>query len=125
VNILRGTDTIQGCTVINFNSGILIGSGTISDNVVMNCAVEGIRGYGPTTISHNTVINCTTGISNEGGGSITGNAVKANAGQTGMAPAFNTDPSATPSLIDQNSVNGDGTHYGPGNSATVKGLNSP
>jgi hypothetical protein len=129
LGILSGT--ISGCTVYNFTdpavtSGsvyIGTGNGTASDNVVINCAAVGIRGFGPTTISNNAVINCGTGISNQGGGSIIGNAVQANAGQTGIAPATNTTPSATPSLLDQNSVNGNGTHYGPGNGATVKGLN--
>ena len=79
------------------------------------------------TISHNAVLNCSTGISSEGGGSITGNAVQANTGQTGIAPATYVDPdppnTARPSLLDQNSVNGLGTHYGNGNIATVWGLN--
>lgn len=60
------------------------------------------------------MINCTTGISNEGGGSITGNPVQANANQTGIAPATFVDPNppntATPSLLDQNTVMGTGTH---------------
>jgi hypothetical protein len=134
LTVLRGT--ISGCTVYNSTSsyqssrGLYIGkSGTVSDNVVLDWAAIGIEGYalsaevGPTTISNNAVINCGTGISSKGGGSIIGNAVKANAGQTGIAPATETTPSATPTLLDQNSVNGDGIHYGPGNTATVKGLN--
>jgi hypothetical protein len=131
---IDGTGTISGCTAANFSSylldpwaghGIILSSGTASNNVVINCGAIGIRGRGPATISHNAVINCTTGISSEGGGSIVGNAVLANPGQTGIAPATNLTPSATPSLLDQNSVTGDGTHYGPGNGATVMGLNSP
>jgi hypothetical protein len=128
--------TISGCTVYNFTESHPVagsvyigdGGGTASDNVVINCAVIGIRGYGPTTISNNAVINCGTGISSEGGGSISGNAVQANAGQTGIAPAtfFDPDPpyTATPTLLDQNSVNGEGTPYGLSNGATVWGLNN-
>ena len=128
--------TISGCTVYNFTSSpapgissLFVGSGgTAIDNVVINCAAIGIKGEGPTTISNNAVINCSTGISNEGGGSITGNAVKANAGQTGIVPATFVDPNppntATPSLLDQNSVTGGTTPYSPGNSATVWGLNN-
>jgi hypothetical protein len=132
--IIDSSGTIPNCMVMNFvdNRGIYNEGGTVSGNVVLNCTgtqARGIRTFGSTTISHNSVINCTTGISNDGGGSIIGNAVKANTGQTGIAPATYVDPNppntARPSLLDQNSVNGDGTHYGPGNSATVKGLNSP
>jgi hypothetical protein len=128
--------TISGCTVDNFTKSSEItgsvfigyGGGTASDNVVINCSDKGIRTFGPATISHNAVLNCSTGIINEVGGSITGNVVQANAGQTGIAPATYVDPStqlATPSLLDQNSVYGAGTHYGDGNTATVWGLNSP
>lgn len=118
--------TITGCTVMNFNTrGIYIyGGGTVSNNVILNCTGYygcGIMALGKTTISHNVVSNCTIGIDASRGGSITGNAVKANAGQTGIVP----NDLATPTLLDQNSVNGEGTHYGPGGSATVMGLNSP
>ncbi len=127
--------TIDGCTVMNFAPadtpyGVLYtgdAGGTISNNVVIDCSGgEAIKGCGPTTISNNFVKNCLTAISNDGGGSIVGNVVEANSGQTGIAPATGgSSPNFISTFLDQNSVKGAGTHYGPGNAATFYGLNSP
>jgi hypothetical protein len=125
---ILGTGTISGCTAMNFtydgqNSytgyGIAVGSATVSDNVVLGCTGAGAYGIiasGPTTISRNSVINCTTGIDAGGGGSLIGNVVVANIGQTGIVP----NTSSTANVLDQNSVVGAGTHYGSGG---VRGLN--
>jgi hypothetical protein len=116
-----GTGTVSGCTVFNFSSGtgILIGDGTVSGNVVFSCAT-GINASGRGVTSYNQVSACGTGIYGSGGGSIIGNAVSANSGQTGIVPSTST---STPNVLDQNTVGGSGTHYGPGSSATVWGLN--
>lgn len=106
--IYDGAGTISGCMVLNFSgNGISIAGGTASGNLVLNCGGSGIAGNGAATIRQNQVSNCATGITG-GGGSIVGNAVFANTGQTGIAPSTTLS-----NLLDQNNVAGPGTHYGP------------
>jgi len=127
--LVIGTGTIGGCTAMNFikvdsysGFGIFIGGGTASGNVVANCtgtSAIGIYAIGSATISHNQVSNCTTGINGAGGGSIIGNVVYSDTGQTGIVPSTNINPN----VLDQNTSSGAGTHYGPGTGVTVWGLN--
>jgi hypothetical protein len=109
---------LRGCIAIGAQVGA--NGGTASDNLVLNSGyTSGLFAAG--TVSHNVVINCPVGISNSLGGSLIGNVVFANSGQTGIEPG--EDP-AWAYLLDQNTVGGAGTHYGPGNSATVWGVNA-
>jgi hypothetical protein len=99
---LAGRDNlIKGCTVLNSTSqGIHLNNiGTISNNVVNNCQL-GILAYG---------------------GSVIGNTVTCNSGQTGINFSSNT---STYIMADQNTVNGDGTHIVGGSSATIYGTNA-
>jgi hypothetical protein len=122
--LTMATGVIRGCTVIGYDPtsyGIKAG-GTISSNVVLDCTTADATGiYGiAASISHNVVSNCGTGISGGGGGSIIGNVVLANLGQTGIVPST----TSYPNVLDQNTVGGDGTHYGPGSSETVLVFNA-
>ena len=99
---LAGRDNlIKGCTVLNStNHGIHLNNiGTISNNVVNNCLL-GILAYG---------------------GNVIGNTVTCNSGQTGISFSSNT---STYIMVDQNTVNGDGTHKSGGSIATVYGTNA-
>jgi hypothetical protein len=99
---LTGRDNlIKGCTAIdNANAGLHLNNiGMISNNVVNNCHT-GIQCYG---------------------GSIIGNTVTCNSGQTGIALSSDT---STYIMVDQNTVNGAGTHKSGGSSATVYGTNA-
>jgi hypothetical protein len=137
---LRGDGhLIQGCTAISsrlFASGFVIdvGTGIITGCVVKNCGGHGIFGGpgGGTVISGNVVVgnagpasvgivslgglvmgnevsNCgDKGIWVQGPASIIGNTVNtASSSQTGVVIDY---PSA-PTLLDQNTVTGPGTHY--------------
>ncbi len=122
--IVYGTGTICGCTVMNTWIGLAVGgisgSGTISDNMVLNCDNSGIGTGGPVTVSNNLVSNCNSGIWGWGGGSIISNVVYVLDGQYGITPGSST---SSPNVLDQNNVSGSGTHYDVGTSATVWGLN--
>jgi hypothetical protein len=113
--LAAGNGVISGCTVIGYAPTTygISGSGTISNNVVLDCtgaSAVGIVTSGPTTISYNQVTNCTTGISPVGGGSAVANVVLANSGQTGILFS-----ATNAGLYDQNSSSGAGTHvYGSG-----------
>jgi len=106
---ITGTGTISDSTVRGFTTGIYIGGGKVSGNVVLNCPGKGINAFGPATISHNSVSNCGAGTGNAGifsaGGSFIGNAIVANTGQTCVA-------SSNVLVPDQNSLSGDGTPKG-------------
>jgi len=99
---LTGRDNlIKGCTALNNTiAGIHLNNiGTISNNVVNNCHL-GILCYG---------------------GSVIGNTVTCNSGQTGIEL---TPDTSTYIMMDQNTVNGNGTHKSGGSSATVYGTNA-
>ena len=122
LTIYNFTGAVTGCTVTGFtNNGIFIDAGKISGNVVQGCNGIGIYARSSATISYNTVSGCTIGISNFGGGSIIGNVVTADTGQTGIVPSEGT---AYANVLDQNTVSGAGTRYDTGSSATVWGLNA-
>jgi hypothetical protein len=99
---LAGRDNlIKGCTVLNSaQHGIHLNNiGTISNNVVNNCSL-GILAYG---------------------GSVIGNTITCNSGQTGIDLSSDT---STYIMVDQNTINGTGTHKSGGGSATVYGTNA-
>jgi hypothetical protein len=105
--------TIHGCQAKNFpQSGIwvdLAGS-IISGNVITNVSDgDGISALGPALITANAVLNCKTGIYCQAEASLIGNTVSnVSIDQTGIAaPAA----SVRPTLMDQNTVTGPGTHY--------------
>jgi hypothetical protein len=99
---LTGRDNlIKGCTAINnANAGLHL------NNIGMIC--------------NNVVNNCHTGILCYGG-SIIGNTVTCNSGQTGIALSSDT---STYIMVDQNTVNGTGTHKSGGSNSTVYGTNA-
>jgi hypothetical protein len=117
--------TISGCTVVDFSPTesttpqISLGTGgRASDNLVLNCNSTGISAPVSATVTGNAVINCTNGIDMGGGGSMIGNAVVANSGQTALR--FN----GTPVVADQNSFYlGPGANYSSGGFAGKWGLN--
>jgi hypothetical protein len=120
-----GQGTISNCIVMGFskaNGGLNVDNGgTISGNLVLNCpSIEGVYAGGPTTINYNSVYDSTTGIDAASGGSVIGNLVTTNSGQTGIVPSTNT---SFPNLVDQNTVSGAGSFYGAGSAATVWGIN--
>jgi len=121
VGLTVGSGTISDSTVRDFTGTTyaaaiysMAGPSTITGNAVLNCTGAGVRGIyaaGPATISHNSVINCSIGISGAGGGSVIGNAVRANSGQSGTIYQIN------PNNFDQNANSGDGNHYVSGGSS--------
>ncbi|MFZ5453193.1 MAG: hypothetical protein ACOZF2_15145 [Thermodesulfobacteriota bacterium] len=117
--LISGTGAISGCTVRSFDIGISIYEGTVSSNVVSDCAI-GINANGNTMINYNQVSSCSSGINGTGGGSIVGNTVFIGSDQTGIVPA---PVGGTPNLVDQNNASGPGTRYGPGCGNTVWGAN--
>jgi hypothetical protein len=122
LTIQFGAGAVTGCTASGFaENGIYIDSGKISGNVVQGCNGYGIYAVSSATISYNTVSACATGIVSSGGGSIIGNVVSADSGQTGIVAAYGTGYT---NVLDQNTVGGLGTHYLGGSDATVWGLNA-
>jgi hypothetical protein len=108
-----GCGIISGCLVKNLYYGIFVTNenSVISGNVVLgNGAVGsvGIYSFGGLVMG-NEVSNCgNLGIWSSGTGSIIGNTVNtASSSQTGVIIQY---PS-TPTLLDQNTVTGPGTHY--------------
>jgi hypothetical protein len=94
--------------------GIYINSGTASDNVVNNCYC-GIEGYtNGVLIKGNTIIKCAYGLW-AAGGSIIGNTVVTNSGQTGINIA-----TFDYVLLVQNTVSGVGTPVANATAACVK-----
>jgi hypothetical protein len=109
---IQGVGTISGCQVNNFNyGGIFLDScGLISGNVVLGPAdantIIGIStGYSSLVIG-NEVTNAPHGIDCTGSANIIGNTVTANSGQIGINIS-----TTEPTLLDQNTVMGAGTHY--------------
>jgi hypothetical protein len=122
LTIYNFTGAVTGCTVTGFpENGIFIDAGRVSGNVVQGCNGMGIYARSSATISYNVVSACATGISNLGGGSIIGNVVATDTGQTGIVPSMGL---AYTNVLDQNTVGGAGTHYDTGSTATIWGLNA-
>jgi hypothetical protein len=112
---------VKGCTAANNSTtAFYVYAGNVSGNVLNNNN-QGIY-LSEGTISGNTVINATDGsgfgIYCVNIGSIIGNTVICNTGQSGI-----NSPNAAPVVVDQNSVGGSGTHYITG-SGTVKTTNN-
>jgi hypothetical protein len=118
LGVINGT--ISGCTVMDFSptdstlGQVYIGLGTggrASDNLVLSCTSTGIKsGSGSATVTGNAVSNCKNGIDMSGGGSLIGNVVVANNGQTGYI--FDSN-GLNPVVGDQNScyLGTGATHY--------------
>ena len=101
---------VKGCAVSGASTGIWFSNGTISGNTVSNC----VTGISPTqgNIIGNNESNCVTGISLTQG-NIIGNNVYCDIGKTGIKI---TGGKSDWILVDQNTVNGNGTHFtGTGN----------
>jgi hypothetical protein len=115
-----GQGTVIGCQVKNLaGDAIVIGittkSSIISGNVVTSApGGTGLIASGASLIMGNEVANCATGIwSNDG--SLIGNTVTtSSSGQTGIAVP---NSASFPTLMDQNTVTGPGTHYNQGSGA--------
>jgi hypothetical protein len=112
-----GQGTVTGCQVKNLaGDAIMIGSVTtgsiISGNVVTSAPGGiGLIASGPSLIMGNEVTNCATGIWSNGG-SLVGNTVNtASSSQIGIAVPHSA---SFPTLMDQNTVTGPGTHYDQG-----------
>jgi hypothetical protein len=114
--------TVSGNQVHNCPTGITNGNGTTRDNAVTNCDA-GIVGSG--IITGNTVENNTSGsgyLISCDYGSVIGNTVLVGSGRTGIKL------SSYPVVMDQNTVDGSGTHYAGGSSSTIwagKSLDNP
>jgi hypothetical protein len=121
LSIDNGTGIITGCVVKNFGGhGIFGGSGggtVISGNVVVGNAESGCVGILSSggLVMGNEVSNCgDKGIWIQGPTSLIGNSVNTSgSSQTGI---FILNPSH-PTLLDQNTVMGPGTHYSGTSSA--------
>jgi hypothetical protein len=113
---------VKGCTAANNTYGIEVVGGNISGNVLNNNKIGIALQQG--TISGNTVLNAAagsgTGIGCAGTGSIIGNTVTCNTGQTGI----NAGLDGLPVLVDQNSVGGEGTHYERGSGTNMTSSNA-
>jgi hypothetical protein len=113
---------VKGCTAAgNSNTGIYMDGGNISYNVLNNNSTGIYLGEG--TITGNTIKNAAVGpapgILCVGTGSIIGNTVTCNTGQSGIVAS----PGGSPVVVDQNSVGGSGTHYTTG-SGTIKTISN-
>ncbi len=103
--------TISGCQTYNFpNTGIEIDSyGMITGNVVISPG--GTSGYGiyagpASLVKGNEVSGSPVGIYCGGAANVIANTVLANSGQVGIQVS-----TTQPTVLDQNTVQGDGTHY--------------
>jgi hypothetical protein len=110
---IESAGAITGCQVNNSsNSGIIINlTGLISGNVVIGPGgagtISGIYSGSTSLVLGNEVTDAPTGIScKDGPNNIIGNSVTANSGQIGI-----TVSTTQPTLLDQNTVMGNGTHY--------------
>jgi hypothetical protein len=126
IDLPTGTETI-GIRVINVrvfgcnSGGIRVGGasagslvkGCTVSNCIVDCGIQNNKG----AIIGNTVTNCPTGI-RINSGSIVGNNILCNTGQTGIS--LSGDLAANFILIDQNTVNGEGTHLSGVGANTVK-----
>jgi hypothetical protein len=103
---------VKGCQASYTIDAIFLGSGTVSGCTVIGDANTNIGiqvGWG--VISGNHVVNCKTGINATFSGSIIGNYVLCNSGQSGIKCGANSYGGEIPenSLLDQNTVAGPGT----------------
>jgi hypothetical protein len=114
-----GQGTVIGCQVKNLGGdaiviGIVTRSSILSGNVVNAPGGTGLLVSGASLIMGNEVANCATGIWNNGG-SLIGNTVNTfSSSQTGIAVPHSA---SFPTLLDQNTVTGPGTHYNLGSGA--------
>jgi hypothetical protein len=91
---------VKGCTALsNASYGILVEGGTISGNVTSQCG---------------TGIYCKWG-------SVIGNSVWCNGGQTGIEV---TTDAQYRTVLDHNAVSGPGTRFSGGSASTIKGINA-
>jgi hypothetical protein len=99
----------SGCLVQGFtNIGIDITRGVVSGNVVAGSSSgdKGIYAFAQTLIMGNEVNNCATGIFCNSGATVIGNTVMTYTGQVGIKVS-----ATQPTVLDQNSSTGAGTHY--------------
>jgi hypothetical protein len=120
-----GSATISGCMVSCTDwFGIYSWGGIISGNVVSGNGLSGgggIYARAATLVMGNAVRNCATGIQCDYAASVIGNTVNtSSSSQTGIS-AINSN--IYPTLMDQNTVTGPGTHYSWG-SGTVAWRNN-
>jgi parallel beta-helix repeat protein len=116
---------VTGCTLSdNTYWGVNVtGGSTISNNVLNNNTANGIMiNNGIGTISGNVVSNSNFAIYLNGGGSIIGNMVRCNSGQTGIKLSGTTVNG--PVMLDQNTVTGTGTPFDPGSVPYTPGTNA-
>jgi parallel beta-helix repeat protein len=125
VGVSEGSIDSSGHRVINIRakandygialkgSGHLVKGCTALDNTGRGISLSGM---GCNTVSGNVTSNCGYGIELLAGGSVIGNTVTCNAGQTGISLSTST---GDPIIMDQNTVSGDGTHYSGGSTAAT------
>jgi parallel beta-helix repeat protein len=99
---------IKGCTISNTSdTGIwLVGGGTISNNVVNNNTFYGIVAGGYSMISNNLVSNSAQHIYLSSPGTIIGNTIRGDSGQTQTGINLTDAGTTNPILVDQNTVAG-------------------
>ena len=101
--------TVSGCLVRYFtNIGIDITRGVVNGNVVVGSGSgdRGIYASAQTLIMGNEVTNCATGISCNSAATVIGNTVTTLTGQVGVKVS-----TTEPTVLDQNTSFGNGTHY--------------
>jgi hypothetical protein len=122
---------ISGCTVMDFSPSnntapmiYLSSGGRVSDNLVLHCTGIGIKAVGSATVKGNVVLDCIQGIDMQWGGSLVGNTIVANSGQTALI--FDNLPNTTRRVVgDQNSCWLDpGAAYYSGEFPVAWGLNA-
>lgn len=123
INLNGFSHLIKGCTTSNngMNGILLNGGGTISGNVANYNINAGISVTGYATISGNIVSNGAHCIDLQGPGSIIGNTVIPEIGQTGINLRGTANNFV---MLDQNTVSGDGTRFAGGSASYVRGTNA-
>jgi hypothetical protein len=122
--VLNGySHLIKGCTASNNSYGIsLNGGGTIRSNVLnynLSCGID-VTSYA--IIADNTVSNSNICVALGGAGSIIGNTVIPENGQTGINLSGSSDNFV---MLDQNTVSGVGaTRFSGGSASYIKGINA-
>jgi hypothetical protein len=112
-----GQGTVVGCQVKTLAGdaiviGIVTSSSILSGNVVTSApGGTGLIASGPSLIMGNEVADCATGIWSNGGSLIGNTVTTSSSSQTGIAV---TNSASFPTLMDQNTVTGPGTHYNQG-----------
>jgi parallel beta-helix repeat protein len=113
------SNLIEGCTASsNTDFGISVngGAATIKNNMVVSNPNKGIAVNGYAEVIGNTVSYSNTAISFMATGSIIGNTVNCDSGQTGF---FLSTDASQPILMDQNVVHGDGQRVSGGGTNVV------